>query len=68
MILYDMNENITWINPYLQKKLQRQDVIGIPLKDLNERLYYQVKRQIQNQKENDIFTHEDKKYQIIVHP
>ena len=68
MILYDMNENITWINPYLQKKLQRQDVIGIPLKDLNERLYYQVKRQIQNQKENDIFIHEDKKYQIIVHP
>ena len=68
MILYDMNENITWINPYLQKKLQRQDVIGIPLKDLNERLYYQVKRQIQNQKENDIFTHEDKKYQVIVHP
>ena len=68
MILYDMNENITWINPYLQKKLQRQDVIGIPLKELNERLYYQVKRQIQNQKENDIFTHIDKKYQVIVHP
>ena len=68
MILYDINENITWINPYLQKKLQRQDVIGIPLKELNERLYYQVKRQIQNQKENDIFTHIDKKYQVIVHP
>lgn len=68
MILYDTNENITWINPYLQKKLQRQDVIGIPLKELNERLYYQVKRQIQNQKENDIFTHIDKKYQVIVHP
>ena len=68
MILYDMNENITWINPYLQKKLQRQDVIGIPLKELNERLYYQVKRQIQNQRENDIFTHIDKKYQVIVHP
>ncbi|WP_455491098.1 DHH family phosphoesterase [Granulicatella sp.] len=68
MILYDVNENITWINPYLQKKLQRQDVIGIPLKELNERLYYQVKRQIQNQKENDIFTHIDKKYQVIVHP
>ena len=68
MILYDMNENITWINPYLQKKLQRKDVIGIPLKELNERLYYQVKRQIQNQKENDIFTHIDKKYQVIVHP
>ena len=68
MILYDTNENITWINPYLQKKLQRQDVIGIPLKELNERLYYQVKRQIQNQKENDIFTHVDKKYQVIVHP
>lgn len=68
MILYDTNENITWINPYLQKKLQRQDFIGIPLKELNERLYYQVKRQIQNQKENDIFTHVDKKYQVIVHP
>ena len=68
MILYDKNENITWINPYLQKKLQRQDVIGISLKELNERLYYQVKRQIQNQKENDIFTHIDKKYQVIVHP
>lgn len=67
MILYDKNENITWINPYLQKKLQRQDVIGIPLKELNERLYYQVKRQIQNQKKNDIFTHVDKKYQVIVH-
>ena len=68
MILYDMNENITWINPYLQKKLQRKDVIGIPLKELNERLYYQVKRQIQTNKENDIFTHIDKKYQVIVHP
>ena len=68
MILYDTNENITWINPYLQKKLQRQNVIGIPLKELNERLYYQVKKQIQNQKENDIFTHIDKKYQVIVHP
>ena len=56
MILYDKNENITWINPYLQKKLQRQDVIGISLKELNERLYYQVKRQIQTNKENDIFT------------
>ena len=67
MILYDINENITWINPYLQKKLQRQNVIGIPLKELNERLYYQVKKQIQNQKENDIFTHVDKKYQVIVH-
>ena len=67
MILYDTNENITWINPYLQKKLQRQNVIGIPLKELNERLYYQVKKQIQNQKENDIFTHVDKKYQVIVH-
>ena len=68
MILYDKNENITWINPYLQKKLQRQDVIGISLKELNERLYYQVKRQIQTNKENDIFTHIDKKYQVIVHP
>lgn len=68
MILYDTDENITWINPYLQKKLQRQNVIGIPLKELNERLYYQVKKQIQNQKENDIFTHIDKKYQVIVHP
>ena len=68
MILYDTNENITWINPYLQKKLQRQNVIGIPLKELNERLYYQVKKQIQNKKENDIFTHVDKKYQVIVHP
>ena len=68
MILYDVNENITWINPYLQKKLQRQDVIGISLKELNERLYYQVKRQIQTNKENDIFTHIDKKYQVIVHP
>ena len=68
MILYDVNENITWINPYLQKKLQRQDVIGISLKELNERLYYQVKRQIQNHKEKDIFTHIDKKYQVIVHP
>ena len=68
MILYDTNENITWINPYLQKKLQRQNIIGIPLKELNERLYYQVKKQIQNQKENDIFTHVDKKYQVIVHP
>ena len=67
MILYDTNENITWINPYLQKKLQRQNVIGIPLKELNERLYCQVKKQIQNQKENDIFTHIDKKYQVIVH-
>ena len=67
MILYDTNENITWINPYLQKKLQRQNVIGISLKELNERLYYQVKKQIQNQKENDIFTHIDKKYQVIVH-
>ena len=67
MILYDTNENITWINPYLQKKLQKQNVIGIPLKELNERLYYQVKKQIQNQKENDIFTHIDKKYQVIVH-
>ena len=27
-----------------------------------------MKRQIQNQKENDIFTHVDKKYQVIVHP
>ena len=68
MILYDKNENITWINPYLQKKLQRQDVIGISLKELNERLYYQVKRQIQTNKENDIFTHINKKYQVIVHP
>ena len=68
MILYDVNEKITWINPYLQKKLQRQDVIGISLKELNERLYYQVKRQIQNHKEKDIFTHIDKKYQVIVHP
>ena len=67
MILYDTNENITWINPYLQKKLQRQNVIGISLKELNERLYYQVKKQIQSQKENDIFTHIDKKYQVIVH-
>ena len=68
MILYDENENITWVNPYLQKKLQKQHVIGVPLKQLNERLFYQVKRQIQNHKEKDIFTHENKKYQIIVHP
>ena len=68
MILYDEEENIGWINPYLQKKLQRQDVIGISLKQLNERLFYQVKRQIQNHKEKDIFTHENKKYQVIVHP
>ena len=68
MILYDKNENITWVNPYLQKKLQKQYVIGVPLKQLNERLFYQVKRQIQNHKEKDIFTHENKKYQIIVHP
>ena len=68
MILYDENENITWVNPYLQKKLQKQYVIGVPLKQLNERLFYQVKRQIQNHKEKDIFTHENKKYQIIVHP
>ena len=26
-----------------------------------------MKKQIQNQKENDIFTHIDKKYQVIVH-
>ena len=35
MILYDENENITWVNPYLQKKLQKQYVIGVPLKQLN---------------------------------
>ena len=68
MILYDENENIRWVNPYLQKKLQMQNVIGVPLKQLNERLFYQVKRQIQNHKEKDIFTHENKKYQVIVHP
>ena len=68
MILYDENENIRWVNPYLQKKLQKQNIIGVPLKQLNERLFYQVKRQIQNHKEKDIFTHENKKYQVIVHP
>ena len=68
MILYDDKENVTWVNPYLQKKLQKQDIIGISLKQLNERLYYQVKRQIQNEKEKDIFDFEDKKYKIIVHP
>ena len=68
MILYDENENIRWVNPYLQKKLQKQNVIGVPLKQLNERLFYQVKRQIQQHKEKDIFTHENKKYQVIVHP
>ena len=67
MILYDENENIRWVNPYLQKKLQKQNIIGVPLKQLNERLFYQVKRQIQNHKEKDIFTHENKKYQVIVH-
>ena len=68
MILYNENENITWVNPYLQKKLQKQNVIGVPLKQLNERLFYQVKRQIQQHKEKDIFSHENKKYQVIVHP
>ena len=68
MILYDEKENIRWVNPYLQKKLQKQNVIGVPLKQLNERLFYQVKRQIQQHKEKDIFTHENKKYQVIVHP
>ena len=68
MILYDDKENVTWVNPYLQKKLQKQDIIGISLKHLNERLYYQVKRQIQNEKEQDIFDFGDKKYKIIVHP
>ena len=68
MILYDEKENIRWVNPYLQKKLQKQNDIGVPLKQLNERLFYQVKRQIQQHKEKDIFTHENKKYQVIVHP
>ena len=68
MILYDEKENIRWVNPYLQKKLQKQNVIGVPLKQLNERLFYQVKRQIQQHKEKDIFSHENKKYQVIVHP
>ena len=68
MILYDEKENIRLVNPYLQKKLQKQNVIGVPLKQLNERLFYQVKRQIQQHKEKDIFTHENKKYQVIVHP
>ena len=68
MILYDEKENIRWVNPYLQKKLQKQNFIGVPLKQLNERLFYQVKRQIQQHKEKDIFTHENKKYQVIVHP
>ena len=36
MILYDDKENVTWVNPYLQKKLQKQDIIGISLKQLNE--------------------------------
>ena len=67
MILYDDKENVTWVNPYLQKKLQKQDIIGISLKQLNG-LYYQVKRQIQNEKEQDIFDFGDKKYKIIVHP
>ena len=68
MILYDEKDNIRWVNPYLQKKLQKQNVIGVPLKQLNERLFYQVKRQIQQHKEKDIFTYENKKYQVIVHP
>lgn len=55
MILYDEKENIRWVNPYLQKKLQKQNVVGYPLKQLNERLFYQVKRQIQQHKEKDIF-------------
>ena len=53
MILYDEKENIRWVNPYLQKKLQKQNVIGVPLKQLNERLFYQVKRQIQQHKEKN---------------
>lgn len=67
MLIYDDQEKIQWMNPYLEKYFNQPNVIGVSLKDFNEKLYYQFKK-YQYDEAGGIFRTNDYQFQMMVYP
>lgn len=53
ILLYDEDQQIQWVNPYLQLFLKNNDMIGTSLKNLDEQLYKSINDAIRDKYTNN---------------
>lgn len=53
ILLYDEDQQIQWVNPYLQLFLKNNDMIGTSLKNLDEQLYKSINDAIRDKDTNN---------------
>ncbi|MCT7734226.1 MAG: DHH family phosphoesterase [Lactobacillus iners] len=53
ILLYDEDQHIQWVNPYLQLFLKNNDMIGTSLKNLDEQLYKSINDAIRDKDTNN---------------
>lgn len=53
ILLYDEDQQIQWVNPYLQLFLKNNDMIGTSLKNLDEQLYKSINDVIRDKDTNN---------------
>lgn len=67
ILLYDEHNRIQWINPYLQKYLGNQEVLGKPIKEIDQELS-QIIEENKNEKEPKIVHWNDNQFELVMQP
>ena len=67
ILLYDKDEQIQWVNPYLQLYLKDKDLIGSSIKSVNPELYNYIQDAIHDKTvQNKIIDLNNRKFEMIV--
>lgn len=67
ILLYDKDEQIQWVNPYLQLYLNNKDLIGSSIKSVNSELYNYIQDAIHDKTvQNKIIDLDNRKFEMIV--
>lgn len=67
ILLYDKDEQIQWVNPYLQLYLKDKDLIGSSIKSVNPELYNYIQDAIHDKTvQNKIIDLNNQKFEMIV--
>lgn len=67
MILYDDQERIQWVNPYLQSYFPEMTMIGLSIRELNEKLYFQMKKNPSSSSEEAVIDWQGRHFRMVVH-
>lgn len=67
ILLYDKNQQIQWVNPYLQLYLRNKDIIGMSIKAIDPELAKLINQAIENDdKKNQVVTWGHHKFEMVV--